>query len=430
VSGRPTVAIVGRQNVGKSTLVNRIFGRRVAIADDVPGVTRDRLEVDTTWRGRSFALADTAGFVRDATPLEAKAIDQAERAIDQASVIVLVVDVRTSITEEDARLADRLRRASSPVVLVANKADHEHDLADITAFYRLGMGDPIAVSALHGRGVGELLDVVVELLPDHRPASDADDERRVAIVGRPNVGKSSLFNGLLGDERSIVSEVSGTTRDSIDSVVRWPELGAMRFVDTAGMRRGQRVRGVEYYSFLRAAGAIDAADVGVVVVAADDGFTQEDRRIAARVIEAGKALLVVANKWDLIEDRDRVFKALQEELRPFARATAVRTSANTGRGVSTIPPLLADLHGRWSSRSSTSVVNEIIHRAQRERPTPRHTGTLHYATQVASGPPTFVVFGGTQPPDPRYRRFLENRLRRELSLDGVPIDLRFRGRRR
>ncbi len=424
----PLIAVVGRQNVGKSTLVNRIFGRRIAIAHDIPGVTRDRVEVETTWRGRAFGLADTAGFVQRATDLEAKAIAQAELAIEEAALIMLVVDARASITEEDARLARRLRRVTVPVVVVANKTDTVKDLADVAAFNRLGLGEPVAVSALHGQGVGDLLDLAVELLPEIGQRLAGDEERRVAIVGRPNVGKSSLFNRLVGRERSIVSEVSGTTRDTVDSVVDWPDLGTIRFVDTAGMRRGQRVRGVEYYSFLRATEAIEAAHVVVVVLDAEAGLTGEDKKIAARVVEAGRALLVVANKWDLVEDRDRVFKGLRGVVAPFARATAVRTSATSGQGVSRIPPLLMNLHERWSSRAATSTVNEIVQDAQRERPTPRNTGNLHYATQVSAGPPTLVIFGGARPPDPGYQRYLENRLRRELDLDGVPIRLRFRAR--
>jgi GTP-binding protein len=425
----PAVAVVGRQNVGKSTLVNRIFGARVAIAHDMPGVTRDRVEVEAGWRGRRFTLADTAGFVHGARGLEAAGLVQADVALQAASLILLVVDVHAGVTEEDARLARRLRRAEAPVLLVANKADSPADLADVAAFHALGMGEPIPVSALHGQGVGELLDAAVALLPEGVAVEDLA-ERKVAIVGRPNVGKSSLFNRLVGEERSIVSEIAGTTRDTVDSLITWPDVGAVRFIDTAGIRRGQRVRGVEYYSFLRAASAIEAAHVAVVVLDAEAGFTVEDRKIAARVIEAGRALLLVANKWDLIEDRDRTFKRLQDDAVPFARTQAVRTSATRGQGVHRLPALLADLHGRWTSRAATSTVNDIVQTAQRERPTDRKTGNLHYATQVGAGPPTFVVFGGATPPGPGYRRYLENRLRRELGLDGVPIRLRFRPRER
>jgi GTP-binding protein len=427
VTPLPTVAVVGRQNVGKSTLVNRVFGRRATIAHDVPGVTRDRVEVETSWGGRRFALADTAGFTRSATDLEVAGIEQAGRAIETASIVWLVVDVRTRVTDEDAELAKRLRAARVPVLVVANKADGPDDEADAAAFHRLGLGEPFPVSAIHGHGVGSLLDATVALLPGAEE-TPPDDERRVAIVGRPNVGKSSLFNRLVGDDRSIVSDISGTTRDAVDSVVTWPDIGPVRFVDTAGMRRGRRVRGVEYFSVRRATAAVEASHLALVVLDARDGFTVEDKKIASLVLDAGRAMLLVANQWDLIDERDRTYRTLQDEAAPFARAAAHRTSALTGLGVHRLPPMIVDLHERWRSRVTTSTVNDIVQTAQRERPTDRRTGTLHYATQVSTGPPTFVIFGGANPPGPGYRRFLENRLRRELDLTGVPIRLRFRSR--
>ncbi|HEX6843482.1 MAG TPA: ribosome biogenesis GTPase Der [Actinomycetota bacterium] len=422
------VAIVGRQNVGKSTLVNRIVGRRVAIAHDMPGVTRDRVDFETSWRGRDLTLVDTAGYLRRPGGLEALAAVQADRAAAEADVVVLVLDARAGITEEDADLARRLRRSRVPVLLAANKADSPADEADVATLHRLGLGEPIPISALHGRGVGELLDRLLDVVPEGDTEDrEQSEEPRFAIVGRPNVGKSSLFNRLVGEERSIVSEVSGTTRDAVDSLVTWP-TGPVRFVDTAGMRRGQSVRGVEYYGYLRASEAIDRSHVVMLVLDATDGFTTEDKRIAARVMEAGRAFVVVANKWDLVEDKDREYKSLAELLQPFARASAIRTSARTGQGVNRLPAILLDLHARWSSRASTSEVNEIVQTAQRERPTPRQTGNLHYATQVSTGPPTIVVFGGAKAPGPGYQRYLENRLRSNLGLAGVPIRLRFRAR--
>jgi GTP-binding protein len=294
--------------------------------------------------------------------------------------------------------------------------------------YALGAGEPIAVSALHGRGAGELLDRIVDLLPGAPEGGDNDvDEPRFAIVGRPNVGKSSLFNRLVGEDRAVVSERPGTTRDAVDSVVEWPGQGRVRFVDTAGLRRGPKVRGVEYYSFLRATAAIENAAVAMLVLDATEGFTSEDKRIARRVLEAGRALLVVANKWDLVEGRDPAFKELQELLVPFDRAEVVRTSAVQGLGVHRLPPVLIDLYLRWNLRISTAKANEILRAAQGERPAPRSTGTFRYCTQVSAGPPTFVLFGG-RAPDPSYRRFLEHRFRREFGWEGVPIRMRFRGR--
>jgi GTPase len=424
----PRIAVIGRQNVGKSTLVNRLFGRREAIAHDTPGVTRDRVELEASWRGRRFGLVDTAGYVVGARGVEAEARKQAELAIAGADLILLVVDAPAGISEEDQTLARSLRRAAAPVLLVANKVDSAADEADAAGFNRLGLGEPIAVSGMHGRAIGDLLDRIVLLLPDAPDVREAPaPEPRFAIVGRPNVGKSSLFNRLVGEERSVVYEDAGTTRDAVDAVVEWPS-GPVRFVDTAGMRRQVKVKGVEYFSFVRAADAIERADVAVLVIDAGEGFTVEDKKIVNRIVDAGRAFLLVANKWDLIEEKDRTYKQLQETLRPFARAAAMRTSARSGRGVNRLPPLLLDLHRRWTLRASTSQVNEVIQQAQRERPTPRGTGNLHYATQVATGPPTFVVFGGAKEPDPSYRRFLENRLRTRFGLDGVPIRLNFRPR--
>ena len=430
----PRIAVVGRQNVGKSTLVNRLFGKRETIAHDDPGITRDRVELEATWNGKRFGLVDTAGYLHRATGVEALAGLQSLRAIEEAQLVLLVVDVASGITEEDAQLAHRLRRASSPVLAVVNKVDAAEDEAEVPAFLALGLGDPIAVSSKHGRGVGELLDRIVDLLPD-APTAEGDDgedqeEPRFAIVGRPNVGKSSLFNTLVGEERSVVFEEAGTTRDSVDALVEWRDAGRIRFVDTAGMRRAIRVKGVEYYSFVRAGAAIDRADAAAVVFDANEGLTAEDQKIAFRVLEAGRALLLVANKWDLVEDKDRLFKQLTEEATLLARATVIRTSAVGGQGVAKIPELLLELRTRWASRAPTSRVNQVLQDLQGAQPPPRSSGTLHYAAQVASRPPSFVFFGGGRPPLPGYRRYVENRLREAFHLDGIPIRLRFRPRTR
>jgi GTP-binding protein len=304
----------------------------------------------------------------------------------------------------------------------------------VAALYTLGLGEPVPVSALHGRGAGDLLDRVVQLLPEvsdieGAAEDEAQPEPKFALVGRPNVGKSSIFNALVGEERSVVFEEAGTTRDSVDALLGWPD-GPVRFVDTAGMRRQTRVTGVEYYSFVRATRAIERAEVAVVVIEAPEEFTSEDKKIVVRVLDAGRGLLIAANKWDLVEEKDRTFKILSEEAALFANATIMRTSATRGQGVHRLPPLLMDLHRRWTHRVSTAKVNEVLQEAQRQLPTPRNAGNLHYATQVGSGPPSFVIFGGSREPDPSYQRYLENRLRRTFDYDGVPIRLTFRPRTR
>jgi GTP-binding protein len=422
----PAVVLVGRQNVGKSTLVNRLIGRREAIADETPGVTRDRVELEATWRGRTFRLVDTGGYREGARGIEALVTAQAERAAEAADVVLLVVDARTGPVEEDQRLAHRLRRVRIPVLLVVNKVDTEREEADAAAFHALGLGEPVAVSALHGRGAGDLLDRIVALLPEEEAHARPSDEPRFAIVGRPNVGKSSLFNRLVGEERSVVYEEAGTTRDAVDAVVEWPS-GPVRFVDTAGLRRPSRLRGIEYYSSLRSERAIERADVAALVIDAAEGFTAEDKRIASRVLEIGRGLVICANKWDLVTERDRAFKDLAEAAAPFARAPLLRISALTGTGAGRVPEVLLDVRERFLHRVPTAQVNRLLQRTQDERPGPVR---YRYATQVSAGPPTFVLFGGREP-GPGYRRFLENRLRAELGLEGVPIRLRFRpdGRR-
>jgi GTP-binding protein len=425
------VAIVGRQNVGKSTLLNRLLGSRRAIADREPGVTRDRLEVPVAWRGRSFLAVDTGGYTTKARGIEALVAGQAERALEEADVVLLVVDATVGVQEEDAALAARLRRSRVPVILVANKVDAEGQEPDVAELYRLGLGEPIAVSALHGRGSGELLDRVVALLPpDQEDAETVPPEERVfCIVGRPNVGKSSLFNRLVGVERSVVYREAGTTRDAVDAVVEW-DGGPVRFVDTAGFRRPSRAEGVAYYGFLRAVRAIERAQVATLIVAADEGVTTEDRKIAARVEEAGRGLVVVANKWDLVESGERAerFAEIRERVAVFPGVPVLRTSARTGAGVGKLPAALLRTREAWVKRVSTSEVNRVLQQAQSEHPPPRVTGKVLYGSQVGSGPPRFVVFSGGPIPRP-YARFLENRLRAAFGFEGVPIRLTFRRRR-
>jgi GTP-binding protein len=433
----PRVAIVGRQNVGKSTLLNRFLGARHAIADELSGVTRDRLEAEIEWRGRPFLAVDTGGFVHRPRGIDALVTAQADRALGEAEVILLVVDASVGIQEEDAALARRLQRAPVPVLVVANKVDSASREPDVSALYRLGLGEPLPVSALHGRGSGDLLDRVVALLPPE-PQAEVDVEGRgrpevepvFCIVGRPNVGKSSLFNRLVGQERAVVYEEAGTTRDSIDALVEL-EGGRVRFVDTAGLRRPSRTEGVDYYGYVRTVRAIGRAHVAALVIAADEGVTTEDRKNAARVEEAGRGLVVVANKWDLVESGERAerFAQVREAVSVFPKVPVLRTSGLTGAGVQRLLPELLRVHGEWRRRVPTSEVNRVLQRAQGEHPPPRAVGRLLYGTQVASAPPRFVVFAGG--PVPRnYARFLENRLRGELGFEGVPIRISFRRRRR
>ena len=422
----PRVAIVGRQNVGKSTLLNRLLGAREAIADETPGVTRDRIEVEVAWRGRRFRVVDTGGYVRRARGIESLVAAQVERALGEADLVLLVVDAVTGPQEEDADLARRLHRAKVPVLLVANKVDSAIQEAEASRMYGLGLGDPFPVSALHGRAAGDLLDRVVDLLPE-APEGEPEGapERAFAIVGRPNVGKSSLFNRIVGEERAVVSETAGTTRDAVDSVVEW-DGEPLRFVDTAGFRKPGRAEGLDYYGYLRAVKAIERSDVACLVVDASDGVTTEDRKIAAKVNEAGRGLVVVANKWDLVaEERARAFEDIRERVEVFPGVPVLRTSAHTGAGVGKVVPALLGVHGEWTRRVPTAKVNEVILGAQGEHPAPRGTGRVKYATQVAAGPPRFVLFvTGVIPTS--YARFLENRLRAAFGFQGTPIRLVFR----
>ncbi|HEV3473937.1 MAG TPA: ribosome biogenesis GTPase Der [Actinomycetota bacterium] len=427
----PRVAIVGRQNVGKSTLLNRLLGSRDAIAHAEPGVTRDRLERPVSWRGRTFVAVDTGGYVHRPRGVDAHVTEQAERALAEADLILLVVDAEVGAQEEDAELARRLRQASVPVVLVANKVDSQGRELQVSDLYRLGLGEPVPVSALHGRGSGDLLDRVVELLPD-RETEEVEEagEAVFGIVGRPNVGKSSLFNRLVGEDRSVVFAEAGTTRDAIDALVSW-DGRPVRFVDTAGFRRPSRAEGVDYYGYIRTVRAIDRSHVTTLVVAADEGVTTEDRRIAARVAEAGRGLVVVANKWDLVPkgEREERFADVKERVEVFPDVTVLRTSALTGSGVGKVPPSLLETHNAWTRRVPTAEVNKVLERAQREHPAPRETGRVLYGSQVGSGPPRFVLFTGGPVPA-TYSRFLENRLRQAFGFAGVPIRFTFRRRRK
>jgi GTP-binding protein len=422
------VAIVGRQNVGKSTLFNRLLGRRVAIAHELPGVTRDRIELPVTWGGRSFLLVDTGGFLQKARGIEVSVARQATRAVEDADLILLVVDATAGVQEEDAALARTLRRSTRPVVVVANKVDSEAQEPLTAEFHKLGLGEPVPVSALHGRGSGDLLDRMIEVLPEGVEA-ELHDEALFAIVGRPNVGKSSLFNRLVDEERAVVHEEAGTTRDAIDSVLE-ADGRRIRFIDTAGLRRQIKTKGVEYYGLLRSFRAIESSHVSLLVVDVSEGLTGEDKRIAARVAVAGRGLAVALNKWDLIpsEDRSVLFQDLTAELQIFPGTPVIRTSALRGTGVGRIVPALLRVHEAWSRRVPTAEVNAVLQKAFAAHPPPRAAGRILYGTQVSAGPPSFVLFGTAEPPS-SYRRYLENTLRKAFRFDGVPVRLTFRARR-
>jgi GTPase len=428
----PTVAVVGRPNVGKSTLVNRIAGRRVAIVEQKPGVTRDRKEVDAEWQGVGFRLVDTGGWLPGGSSLDEKVSRQSERAMAEADVVLFVVDGEIGITEEDARVADLLRRDGKPSILVVNKIDSDRRANEVWEFVSLGLGDPHGISALHGRQTGDLLDALVALLPedatDAAPAGPEDEVPRVAIVGRPNVGKSTLFNRLIGDDRSVVHDLPGTTRDSVDTLVE-TEAGPIRFIDTAGMRRRARIdEGTEYYSVVRSLRSVDEADVAVLVLDGVEGVTHQDQRLAERVDASGCPVVVLLNKWELVDtdDKDRIAAQVGHKLHFLGEAPVLRVSALTGRGVHRLVDALSVAIDAYQRRVPTRRVNDVIQAAQADHPAPGGARVL-YATQGAASPPTFTLFANRELPR-TWVKFLENRLREELDLGATPIKLRVRRR--
>lgn len=436
----PTVAIVGRPNVGKSTLMNRILGRREAIVAEQPGVTRDRKEMPANWQGREFTVVDTGGWLPqgagEVSSMDAKVSAQSEKSMEDADVVVMVVDSQAGITGDDEGVAGRLRGRSGPVFVAVNKVDDEAHENLIWEFIRLGLGDPYPVSALHGRGVGDLLDVVMGSLPEEpsegvETGADRDidaDMVSVSIVGRPNAGKSTLFNRLIGDDRSVVHDQPGTTRDAIDTVVQ-TELGLIRFVDTAGMRRRARIdQAAEYYSLLRALAAVDRSDIALLVVDATVGITHQDQRLAERVDAAGCPIVVLLNKWDLLdtEAREAIVLDIDRRLHFLGEAAVLRVSALSGKGLNRLLPELRGVISEYRRRVPTQAVNRVLREAQAAHPAPDGARVL-YATQGAADPPTFTLFANRTLPR-TYLRFLERRLREAFDLGSVPVKLRVRRR--
>jgi GTPase len=433
----PVVAVVGRPNVGKSTLVNRILGSRQAVVEDTPGVTRDRVAYDANWRGRAFTLVDTGGWepaVEGSQTLAARVADQARVAVDLADAVLFVVDAAVGVTDADAAVANVLRRSGKPVVVAANKIDDTKAEPEVAALWSLGLGEPAPVSALHGRGSGDLLDVLLDALPDAPKEADEAEggPRRVALLGRPNVGKSSLLNKLAGHQRALVDPVAGTTRDPVDELI---ELGGItwRFVDTAGIRRRFREnQGADYYAALRTAGALDRAEVAVVLVDASEPLTEQDLRIVSMVIEAGRALVIAYNKWDLLDEERQHYleREIDRQLHTARWAPRVNISAVTGRHTDRLVPALEKALAGWETRVPTGRLNAWLTGLVAATPPPVRGGKqpkILFATQAGIRPPHFVLFS-TGFLEASYRRFVERRLREEFGFDGSPVQVSVRVR--
>ncbi|MEO6835557.1 MAG: ribosome biogenesis GTPase Der [Candidatus Tumulicola sp.] len=439
-----TVAVVGRPNVGKSALFNRLIGQRLAIVEDTPGVTRDRLYALCDWRGRVFSMVDTAGIDPEADVAHGDQFAettrrQAEAAAAEADVVVLVVDAQIGLHPLDEEVAGILRRKRRPIVLVANKAESAAASSSVHAeFSKLGFGEPVAVSAIHGEGTGDLLDRIVELLPPQAPDAALEGELALAIIGRPNVGKSSLLNALLGEERAIVSEVPGTTRDAVDTILAWHGR-TLRLIDTAGVRKKPEAHGaIEYYAALRSLKAISRCDIALLVFDAMTGVTMQDRRLAGLAIEERKGLILVGNKWDLVREQGEFSQGelanVIHDLMPFARFAPVTfLSAKTHRRLGSLMPVVNHVAENLDRRIPTPQLNSAVRDAVLAHPAPATGGKLfkvYYAAQPATHPPIFV-FHCNDPEllQSHYKRFLENILRQHFDFEGVPLTLEFRPRR-
>jgi GTP-binding protein len=432
----PVVAIIGRQNVGKSTLLNRIAGKPVAIVEDFPGTTRDRIFAEASWNGTDFNLVDTGGLeFQESSVLAIGVRKQAETAISEADVIIFLTDVKEGLMPADQDIADILRRTDKPVILAVNKVDSEKQKSEVAEFHRLGLGEPVPISGYHGRGVAELLDKVTGLLPSRPPTGEvAWAGIRVAIVGRPHVGKSALLNRLLGEERSIVGDTPGTTRDAIDTALDFSGQNVI-LIDTAGIRRRGRVeKGIEWYSVLRAMRAIDRADIALLVVDATDPVTAQDTHIAGYIEKAGKGIAILVNKWDLAEEKNKSVynEHIQSRLKFASYAPILYISAKSGQGVNKIMPLVLQVHQERSMRIPDAQVNDLIKEAVASHNLPRKGKKIlnvYSAGQSGINPPTFrFLVNDTSLVHFSYERFLENKLRAIYSFMGTPVRLVFKAR--
>ena len=431
------VAIVGRANVGKSTIFNRIVGERVSIIEDIPGVTRDRIYASATWLTRDFRVIDTGGIEIENASFNEQIKVQAEIAIEEADVILFVTNGREGVTREDEFVARMLQKSKKPVVLAVNKIDDSAFKDDIYDFYSLGIGDPIPVSGSHGIGIGDVLDEIIHLLPDAKEKEENTDEIRFSIIGRPNVGKSSLTNALLGEERVIVSNIEGTTRDAIDTAFE-KDGQKYRVIDTAGMRKkGKIYENVEKYSILRALSAVEKSDVVLVVLDGEKGVIEQDKHVAGNAHEAGKAVIIVVNKWDLVTKDDKTMAKYEKQVREHFKyldyAPIVFTSALTSKRVELLFPLIQEVYHNARKRIATSVLNDVFLDAQAMNPTTTFNGgrlKIYYVNQVSVCPPTFVLFVN----DPEYlhfsyKRYLENRIREAFGFKGTPLRFIIRERK-
>jgi GTP-binding protein len=432
--GGPVLAVVGRPNVGKSTLVNRIIGRREAVVEDVPGVTRDRISYDAIWNGRAFTVVDTGGWDPDAKGLAERVRAQAEIAVGLADAVLFVVDATVGITDADETVVKILRRSQKPVILAANKVDDARAEAEAYGLWNLGLGEPYPVSALHGRGSGDMLDAILAALPE-APAESFDvvgGPRRIAIVGKPNVGKSSLLNKLAGEERAVVDSVAGTTVDPVDELV---ELGGRtwRFIDTAGIRkRVKEASGHEYYASLRTSTAIDRAEVAVLVLDGSESVSEQDVRILQTVRESGRALVIAFNKWDLVDEERRYYldREIERDLVQVQWAPRINVTARTGWHVDRLVPALDKALEGWETRISTGALNTFLGRLVAEHPHPVRGGKqprILFGTQSSTAPPTFVLFT-TGKLEASYERYIERRLREQFGFVGTPIVINQRPR--